>query len=166
MRGLTSRITQRDEVPKTRRPKDPKSQSSKLSKSRSNETLPHHFGPIILWENFMPHSPKLLKLEVSKNVAHSSVMTHGTHSRSFGCVIHSYPRDMCHPSFHDTLVDVTSYDIMPPRHSETIPLRDISKHDIHKLSKLEHPKSRSESGPFINKDTWRQIIHFGDFPLG
>jgi hypothetical protein len=105
MRGLTSRITQRVEVrreTKSQSPKDLKSRSFELPKSRSNEILPRHFGPILLQENFMPHNPKLPKPEVSKHVAHSSVMTCGTHSRSFGCVIHPFPRDTCHPSFHDT----------------------------------------------------------------
>jgi hypothetical protein len=86
-------------------------------------------------------------------------MTRGTHSRSFGCVIHPFPRDTCHPSFHDTSTVVTSYDIRPPRHFKPTTL-EISKHNIHKLPKPKHPKSRSESGPSINKDTWRT-----DLPL-
>jgi hypothetical protein len=33
---------------------------------------------------------------------HSSIETCGTHSSSFGCVIHPFPSDTCHPYFHDT----------------------------------------------------------------
>jgi hypothetical protein len=50
---------------------------------RSNERLPRHFGPVLLRENFMPHSPKLLKPEVSKHmsklISHDMWHTHHTH---------------------------------------------------------------------------------------
>jgi hypothetical protein len=54
-----------------------------------------------------------------RSTCHSSVMTRGTHSRSFGHVIRPFPHDMFHPSFHDTSVTVKSYDIRPPRHFTT-----------------------------------------------
>jgi hypothetical protein len=114
----------------------------------------------------MTHGPKLPKTKVSKHVAlisqstwNSLVMTRGTHSGPFGCVILPFPCDTYHPSFHDTSTTMTSYDIRSPRHSGPVPLREISKHEIHKL-----PKSRSEYGLFINKDMWRQIIYFDNFP--
>jgi hypothetical protein len=123
--------SQRAEVLEIRSPEDSKSRSPKETKFRRAEDLKSRRDKVL----------KSRRAEVPKcrSTWHSSVMTCGTHSGSFGCVIRPFPRDTCHPSFHDTSTTVTSYDIRPPRHFDDFHSGEFQEQHF-KLPKPELPK--------------------------